>query len=60
MKRIIIEIDGERHELTADQDRKYDYCTKDGCSLYGFCQKAPVATCNIAVLSGYHWESPKP
>ena len=60
MKRIVIEIDGERHELTADQDRKRDYCTKDGCSLYGFCQKAPVATCNIAATNGWHWESLKP
>lgn len=55
MKRIIIELDGIRHELKAD-GKKADHCTKDGCSVYVFCQKAPVATCNIASVSGYHFE----
>lgn len=56
MKDLIIEIGGVRHRLVPNQSTKVDYCTKEGCSLYGYCQKAPVATCNVAVLSGYHFE----
>ena len=55
MKRIIVEIDGIRHQIIADT-KGQDHCTKDGCSLYGFCQKAPVATCNIVATNGYHFE----
>ena len=56
MKILIIEINNVRHRLVPNANTKDDYCTKDKCSLYGYCQKAPVATCNVAVLSGYHWE----
>lgn len=55
MKHIIVAIDGIRHQIVTDR-RGEDPCTKEGCSLYGFCQKAPVATCNIVATSGYHFE----
>ena len=56
MKRIVIEIDGNRHQLVQNQ-RNIDYCTKDKCSLFGFCQRAPVAPCNIAATTGYHFDA---
>lgn len=54
-KRIVIEIDGERHQLEQDA-KNIDYCTKDKCSMFGFCQRAPVTSCTIFSTSGYHFE----
>ena len=55
MKRIVIEIDGQRHQLVEDK-KNADYCAKDKCSLFSFCQRAPVTTCTAFETSGFHFE----
>ena len=54
MKRIVIEIDGVRHQLVPDQ-KNVDHCMKGRCSMYAFCQRAPVTTCTAFATSGYHF-----
>lgn len=55
MKRVIIELDGVRHQLVTTPQGK-DYCAKDKCSLFSFCQRAPVTTCTAFATSGFHFE----
>lgn len=55
MKKIIIDIEGVRHKLVQDA-KNADYCSKDKCSMFGFCQRAPVTTCTAFATSGYHFE----
>lgn len=54
-KKIVVEIDNVRHILMPDR-KGVDYCVKDKCSLFGFCQRAPVTTCMAFATSGHHFE----
>lgn len=55
MKKIVIEIDGVRHQLMPTPQGK-DYCTKDKCSLYKECQRSSVGLCVPFAPTGYHFE----
>lgn len=54
MKRVIIELDGVRHQLVTTPQGK-DYCTKDKCSLYKECQRSSVGLCVPFATTGYHF-----
>lgn len=57
MKHIIIECDGARSVLVKNALANHDYCTKEGCSLYAYCLRAPVTPCAIHSATGYHFEA---
>ena len=57
MKHIIIECDGARSVLVKNAFANHDYCTREECSLYSFCLRAPVTPCAIVSPNGYHFEA---
>jgi hypothetical protein len=56
MKHIVIEIDGIRHQVVKNAKPNHDYCDKEQCSLFKFCQTAPGAPCVVVAPTGYHFE----